>query len=145
MLSATTKVPASRTIHEICELLVKKGATSINTRYGPDGNPNGLSWAMKIRDTHLHFELPVRLAGVEAVLVKEARSFEARKKAREATPRIAWRQLLRWVEVQMAMIEIGMVDFAQVFLPYMLAPGSGKTMWALCEAETFKQIEAPKC
>jgi hypothetical protein len=33
--------------------------------------------------------------------------------------RVAWRNILDWVQAQMALLEIGMAKIEEVFLPYM--------------------------
>ena len=38
----------------------------------------------------------------------------------EQARRVAWRQILRWVQAQMALIEVGMVDIKEVFMPYIM-------------------------
>jgi hypothetical protein len=38
----------------------------------------------------------------------------------EQAYRVAWRNILDWVQAQMALLEIGMVEMEEVFLPYML-------------------------
>jgi hypothetical protein len=58
--------------------------------------------------------------------------------------RVAWRQLLMWVKVQMALIQLEMVEFAQVFLPYVQASERGETVWDAFKGQRFKQIEGPK-
>ena len=37
----------------------------------------------------------------------------------EQAYRVAWRNILDWVQAQMALLEIGMVKMEEVFLPYM--------------------------
>jgi hypothetical protein len=38
----------------------------------------------------------------------------------EQAYRVAWRNILDWVQAQMALLEIGMAKMEEVFLPYML-------------------------
>jgi hypothetical protein len=51
--------------------------------------------------------------------------------------------MLAWVKLQMALIELGMVEYAQVFLPYLKGEG-GLTMWDAAKQSHFKAIEGPK-
>ncbi len=55
--------------------------------------------------------------------------------------RIAWRQLLRWVQIQIAMIQTGMVDAAEVFLPYMEV--GGRTLYRAFADTQFKRLPPP--
>ena len=41
---------------------------------------------------------------------------------REQARRVAWRQLLRWVQAQMAMIQCGMAESGEVFFAYLQSP-----------------------
>ena len=54
--------------------------------------------------------------------------------------RIAWRQILRWVEAQLALVETGMVKIQEVFIPYMLMD-KGKTLYEKLEETQFKMLE----
>lgn len=60
----------------------------------------------------------------------------------QQTERTAWRQVLRWVEAQLSMIEIGMVQTHEVFQPYALIPGTEKTMFEAWESQ-MKALPAP--
>jgi hypothetical protein len=59
--------------------------------------------------------------------------------------RIAWRQVLRWVEAQLALIETGMVKTQEVFLPYAMVGQNGKrrTMFEVLEEKQFLAISGP--
>ena len=37
--------------------------------------------------------------------------------------RTAWRNVMYWIKAQLALVEIGMFDVTEVFLPYMLMDG----------------------
>jgi hypothetical protein len=52
------------------------------------------------------------------------------KNTRERAEWISWRILKNWVEAQIALIESGQADPAQVFLPYVVER-SGKTIYEL--------------
>lgn len=62
-------------------------------------------------------------------------------KDRQQAERVAWRQLLRWVQAQLAMIECGMTEASEVFFPYMQML-SGNTIYELFKASEFKQLAA---
>jgi hypothetical protein len=140
----TTEVPAAKSIGEITAVLVKAGAREISTTYD-NGEPAGVRWSMMIYHQLVWFQLPVR---VEPVFQKLRKRLSNRIRIdinalRERATRVAWRQLLIWVKVQMAMVELDMAEFAQVFLPYVLDSGQ-RTMWDAVKESQFKQLEAPK-
>jgi hypothetical protein len=63
---------------------------------------------------------------------------------REQAERVAWRQLLRWVQAQNAMIETGMVQAVEVYLPYMVIHASGQTLFQRMNDSQFKMLPAPE-
>jgi hypothetical protein len=54
--------------------------------------------------------------------------------------RVAWRQILRWVQAQYAMIETGMVQPAEVFLAYMVNPATNRTLFDHMIETQFKAL-----
>src|SRR5882672_7044315 len=101
----TTKIEAGKTAGEITSELVRVGALSINTDY-KNGKVNGLRWIMRINGAEVLFDMPVRVDPIVKLIGN-----------REQSERVAWRQLLRWVQAQNAMIETGMVQAVEVYLP----------------------------
>lgn len=140
----TTEVPAAKSIGEITAVLVKAGARSIQTLYDA-GKPAGLEWPMMLYGRPVYFRMPVKIEPVFLLLKKRSGAYTHEKIARlrDQAGRIAWRQMLAWVKLQMALIELGMVEYAQVFLPYVVGEG-GQTMWDAATATHFRAIEAPK-
>ena len=51
--------------------------------------------------------------------------------------------MLVWVKLQMALVELGMVEYAQVFLPYVQEQPGGRTMWEVAAATQFKALPPP--
>ena len=128
LLMETTEVPAVKTVGEITAALISAGATQIATNYQA-GRLSGLSWVMHLpgQGDRL-FEMPARVEPVYKILISRRRDrykADVQASVREQAARVAWRQLLRWVQAQIAMIETDMVDVAEVFFPYMqLATGT---------------------
>ena len=141
----TTRIPAQRTAAEISALLVRAGATQINTEYHA-GNIVGLSWTIKADGRNLVFEMPARVEPVYQILKKRrVRSLPQKEpEIRQQAERVAWRQLLRWTESQLALIECGMAQPSEVFFAYVVHAHSGKTMYELFSAEQFKRLSAPQ-
>jgi hypothetical protein len=71
------------------------------------------------------------------------RLIEAGYRVREQAERVAWRQLLRWAQAQLAMIETGMAAAEEVFLPYLQEP-SGRTVYEVFAESRFKALPAPE-
>jgi hypothetical protein len=139
----TTTVPAAKSIGEITQELMKAGATSILQNYD-DGKPCGLRWSMNLYGQEVWFELPVKIEPVFKKLWKRARGGTDTRRVREMAERVAWRQLLMWVKLQMAMIEIDLVEFGQVFLPFHTETQHGLSVWEHFKGGKFKQLEPPK-
>lgn len=124
----TTTVPAAKTIGEITAVLVKSGARTIETIY-ENGRAAGLCWSMMLYDRPVYFRMPAKVDPVYKLLRKNAGHVSASRDANlcDQAERVAWRQMLAWVKVQMSLVEIGMVEYAQVFLPYVT--DGNTTVW----------------
>lgn len=132
----STEVPAARSASEIVAELVQAGAGSINTDY-ENGRIKGVRWTMKVNGRDVWFDMPVRIEPVYQILY--ARSGDSSRfdetKAREKAERIAWRQLLRWVQAQNSMIMSEMAQAGEVYMAYACAPGTDRTMFQLWTAQ----------
>ena len=136
----STEIAMDRTAAEITSCLVQAGATSVSTKY-EGGKITGLTWAMRVSGQEVHFAMPARVEPVYLLLKSRRRDTwlsDAQKlKIREQAERVAWRQLLRWVQAQLAMIETGMVQSAEVFMPYM-QQSDGRTMFEYFESTQLR-------
>lgn len=132
LFMGTTEVPAERSAGEIISALVQAGARNIGQEYAVGGAIVGVSFALTVRGTVYSYRLPVNVEPVFRRIngdrVHGRTVADNIKKDRETARRVAWRQVLRWVEAQLAMIQHGMVEADQVFLPYMESP-DGKTFY----------------
>jgi hypothetical protein len=108
----TTKIPVFKTASEVQDILRRSGAQHIAMEYGADQSIRAMRFTFPIDGQVVSFELPVRVAA----LMPKLRNDKAQAE------RVAWRQLLRWVEAQLAMIEVGMVKPAEVYTPYRVMP-----------------------
>lgn len=147
ILMERTTVDAKRTAAEIMTLLGCNGARSITIDHAPDGRIIGMNFALLIEGTPYLFKLPVRTAGVFRILQsRRAGSFEqVRHEERdlELAERVAWRQTLRWIEAQLAMVAAGMAKTEEVFLPYILEP-NGRTLFEFLATGGFKLLGPAK-
>lgn len=129
----TTNISPTQTCGEIISELVRCGANSINTDY-KNGLISGIRWVMPVSGTPVLFEMPIR---VEPILKKLG------GRDRQQAERTAWRQLLRWVQAQNALIEVGMAQAGEIYLAYMVNPGTNRTLFEHMLETQFKQIAPP--
>src|SRR6266446_8814999 len=73
------------------------------------------------------------------------RRIPPRIRTKEQAARVAWRIVKDWLEAQLAMIEAGLVDLEQVFLPY-AQNQSGQTVYDVMRSQRFSNLllEEPK-
>lgn len=120
----TTSIDPSRTAAEIKAELVKAGATKIMEDYDA-GRIVAITFAIETDDGPLPFRLPIRIDPIFDVI--NGRRAHPRGYAaadREQAERVAWRQVYRWIQAQVALVRTGMVETQEVFFPYIT---NGKT------------------
>lgn len=139
----TTEVSAEKTAGEIISLLVQAGATAIINEYA-NGKITALTFAMKVGDGELPFRLPVRTEKIfKMINGRRNYPWDYTVKDREQAERVAWRQLLRWTQAQLAMIQTGMAKAEEVFMPYWRVT-QDQTFFEKFEASgRFKALPAP--
>ncbi len=122
----TTKVPVSRTVQEIQEMLQKGGATGVIMEYEKGtGRITGIAFKMEFNGNTMVFSLPIRWRQAKEVMSREG---NPRAWDDEYCYRVAWRIVRNWLEQQMALIEIEMVEMREIFLPYMVQK-DGQTLY----------------
>jgi len=143
----TTEIAAERSAADVSSELIKAGATQIASTYEA-GKIVGLRWTMRVNGAETLFEMPARVFPIYKILMRrvgydikvEPASDKRNVKVWEKAERVAWRQLLRWVQAQNAMIETGMVQPAEVFNAYWIPPGHDKTLFQLLTGSQFKLL-----
>ena len=80
--------------------------------------------------------LPVRIEECYKILVREKNGTKNIKTTKEQAERVAWRILKDWVEAQMALLDIQMVKFEEIFLPY-IESDNGQTIFERLEQKHF--------
>ena len=133
----TTKVEAGKTALEITAVLTRYGVSAIQTQY-KDGKVIALDFILDIEGKQIPFSLPVRWEGVYA-LMKERNPYGDSHRQQQQAVRTAWRQVFRWVEAQLALVETNQAEMTEVFMPYMLM-GTKKTLYSHIKETGFKQI-----
>jgi len=118
----TTRIAPEKSAGELCALLGRSGAAEVTNEYD-GGEVIGVKFVLRIGESALRFRLPVRVQAVFEILCK-ARRHGNRQALADQAKRVAWRQILRWAQAQLALVQTGMVQTAEVFLPYMqVQPG----------------------
>lgn len=137
ILNYTTTVDAFKTVSEIEYILMKHRAKSIMKNYEGEAI-TGLSFLIDTGIQQIPVRLPVKVDECLKVLEKEKRENPRKqiKDTREQAERVAWRILKDWIEAQMALLDIEMVRFEEIFLPYIEVPG-GQTIYERLEEKQF--------
>jgi hypothetical protein len=125
----TTEVPARASREKIMSVLVDRGARDISLQYDAR-RVSGLSFCMVTKYGPMRFDMPLRVEALFQMLQTERRRQRDQhvEQDRERADRIAWRQLLRWLEAQLGLMDMGMAEDAEVFMPYAVGH-DGKTMF----------------
>jgi len=138
----TTEINPLRTIGEIHAYLVRMGAMRIMNTY-ENGEAVTVHFILKINNVEIPFELPARIDPIYKIL-HAGRYYNQATADLEQAKRVAWRQIYRWIQAQLALIETGMAEPAEVFMPYMQvagADGSPTTLYKKALAGGFDRLQ----
>lgn len=135
----TTRISPAKTVAQITALLGRTGfVCGVQTTYR-DGEPEAVAFLVEVHGERVPFRLPARVEPVFAYLQRNRSPVYRTRKVeqdREQAARVAWRQILRWVQAQLALIEVGMVSVHEVFMGYAML-GDQETF-----AERFERMVA---
>lgn len=134
---ASTKITCAKTAGEIMQVLSRSGATKIMSEYEAM-EAVGISFIV-IREKELAFKLPIRWKPVLKAMMDDKKT-PSHLCHNDQAKRVAWRQVLRWIEAQMALINTGMANIEEVFMPYLLISPT-ETLYEKLAENKFKQIE----
>lgn len=140
ILNYTTTVDSFKTVSEIEYILMKHKAKSIMKNY--DGESiTGLSFLIDTGFQQIPVRLPVKVDECLEVLKREKKNSprSSIKATREQAERVAWRILKDWIEAQMALLDIEMVEMQEIFLPYIEI--HGQTIYEKLEQKNFLLLE----
>ena len=137
LLNYSTTVDAYKTVAEIEQMLVRHGAKSIMKSYEGE-DVTSLSFLIDTGNGNIPVKLPVRLDDVLQVLTEQKKAYPKAniKATREQANRVAWRILKDWIEVQMALLDMQMVKFEEIFLSN-IETADGKTVYEKLEEKHF--------
>lgn len=140
----TTKISAEQTVAEIQKVLGKYGAGKILTEY-KNGEIIAVSFSVNINDNDIPFKLPCRWKVIYNEFASRRIKYRENSEEKDIkqAKRTAWRQILRWVEAQLALVNTNMVKIQEVFMPY-IQVNIKQTLYEKLEEEKFKMIEYEK-
>ena len=135
----TTSIDVEKTMMEIEKILANHGATHIFKMY-KDGNPTALAFKFMIGEQLIGFKLPMEDEKILQVFKNAVHKGELQKRYWndiEQARRTGWRIVKDWVDAQMALLEINVVKFEEIFLPYMYDEKKGETLFQMLEKKKF--------
>ena len=141
----TTEVPAGKTVMEILgSISAYLFVREVTQCYSPTAEIEAVVFVI-IQGGCLPcmYRLPARWEPLfEIINGRRREPWQHREKDREHAKRVAWRQVLRWVQAQLALIETGMVAPQEVFMSYLLPEGNpqGLTAFDMLAASNFKSL-----
>ena len=136
----TSSVSVERTISAIEQELVKIGVTHIEKRY-ENGLPTAIMFSIMFKTEILCFKVPVNPEAAYDI-IKSIPGYKSKSKdwLKAQSYRTAWRIVLNWVEVQVAMVQLRQADAMEVFLPYAYDQSSNTTLFEKLKGENFKML-----
>lgn len=137
----TSSVNADDSVTRIEKKLVEHGASRIMKEYDGFGNVSAISFQVLHNKQPLNFQLPARVEPVFKLFMqgKNGVTETQKKNIYQQAKRTAWKNVNDWVDIQMTMIALDQVEFAEVFLPYMLvAPHT--TVYQKANENGFKAL-----
>ena len=141
LFMSSTQISPEATIGEIQKILSKHGVTAMMTEYeGPQ--VSSVSFTLLLEGKKMSFRMPCNWRAIEQIFKTDDRSrVNVRLKKNETIAdqaiRTAWRIILRWVEAQMALVEVNMTTVPQIFLPYTIMHDGRTLAETVSENPTF--------
>lgn len=130
ILCYSTTIDPAKSVAEIQRRLTRYGARAVMVE-NRDRRPVSVSFLVDTAFGERPYRLPANVDGVLAALERERRNGRVSRSqaAAEHAERVAWRIVLEWLKVQLAVIESGLVTLDQVMLPYMQVGPAGETVY----------------
>lgn len=137
----STEIEVIRTISEIQSYLVRMGANQIATQFDEKTRePNALFFTMSIRGNSVPFQLPARVDPIYKIINGDGWNRDRVRDMAQAK-RVAWRQVYRWIQAQLALIETGMVAADEILMPFVqVAPN--ETLYQKAVSGGFQRLLA---
>lgn len=139
----STKIPVESTVADIQRVLSRYRCQAIATKFTDAGEVESVMFQIAVEGRSVPFRLPARWEPVFEWLNGQRSPRTQAKLAdqdREQAKRVAWRQILRWIEAQLALVQTNMVRMEEVFLPYVNL-SDGKTLYERIAGHGFLALE----
>lgn len=129
-LNYATTIDPSKTAAECIAILAAHKASRISMDL-ENGNPVGLAFAIDTPAGLRYYLLPANTSGAYLALKDAWKKglIQPLYTERDHAARVAWRVLKDWLEAQLALIDMQMVEIEQVMLPYLVVDDDGTTVW----------------
>jgi hypothetical protein len=127
ILNYTTKITANKTIGEISEILASNGAKKITMDYDDSGIPSSITFSLIANGIPIYFALPANYNGMHNAMRHDP-GIPSKYCTQDQAIRTAWRVIKDWISAQCAIVQSGMVEMPEVFLPYAITKG-GSTLY----------------
>lgn len=114
----TTKKEPEDTSAEI-EVKLRKYNLSRYMKDYQDGEVVGCIFTIRVNGKDVPIKLPIRWEPL-LEMANRGETKYIKSGDKDQAKRVAWRQILRWIESQLALVDLEMVEIAEVFLPYMM-------------------------
>lgn len=138
LLNYTTKISAIRTAGEITTILTRAKVQAILQEFDKEGNLSALSFRINTEFGLMSYRLPGEAERVYKIICRD-KILPYSKRSLEQARRVAWRIVKDWIEAQLALVQCGLVDLEQVFLPY-AQTADGQTLYEKLKEEHFSQL-----
>lgn len=142
----TTEADLDKTVAKLQKVLGEHGAKRISFDYADNGTLQGISFGIMVSNNLVEVKLPAKVDKAQALLKKLWDTGEISHKrgkdktySHEQATKVAWANILMWVEAQMALLDIEMVKMQEVFLPYIVNK-QGMTLYEVLEADNFQHL-----
>lgn len=135
-LNYTTQVDPQKTVAEIQALLVGAGARHVRLEY-EGGLPVALTFGVVLGEKSLEFRMAANFDGVLRAM--RSSKVPARYLSVGQARRVAWRVLKDWTEVQLALVQVGQAQMAEVFFPHAL-DSSGRSFFEAFAERFLRQL-----
>lgn len=128
LYSETTEISVNKTCAEIEDELLKYGVRQMWKRYNENGEVEGIAFVLQEDGNDIAIKLPFNWQAVQQ-LAREGLTKYAKTKQEDQARRVAARQMLRWVQAQLAFRQTKMVTIMQIFLPYVVVDDKETTLF----------------
>ncbi len=143
----TTTIAAEKSALQLQDLLRRKGARRVLVDYDEKGRPEAVAFEVELAQMQsLPLRLPFQIRARPEAIERRLKSVDRRYRTLEQAERVAWRLVYNWIDLQMAFVEAGQAEMAELMLGFALSTrrdseGRPKTFYdVLLDAEGPKLL-----